>query len=272
MKGRYKFEVRSKKVIFRFEIKRNITIIKGDSASGKTTLLNMMYEYLLNGRESGFIVSTNAKYYVYLRDVPGRSWKEMFEPLKKTIIFVEENNNFIFSQEFAEYALASGNYFVFVSRAPLKMLPYSIHEIYEIKTRKKQADMRQVLCDFEELYSNFPNINNNKMSLVVTEDSNSGFTFYSALFEKSEVISAGGNSNIINVMKEQTTKDMFVIADGAAFGSMVEDCLEFAERNMDKRISMWMPESFEFILLRAGIVQNNMLNAILDNPCEKQFS
>ena len=53
----------------------------------------MMYEYLLNGRESGFIVSTNAKYYVYLRDVPGRSWKEMFEPLKKTIIFVEENNN-----------------------------------------------------------------------------------------------------------------------------------------------------------------------------------
>lgn len=44
--------------------------------------------------------------------------------------------------------------------------------------------MRQVLCDFEELYSNFPNINNNKMSLVVTEDSNSGFTFYSALFEK----------------------------------------------------------------------------------------
>ena len=39
MKGKYEFEVRSKKVVFRFEIKRNITVIKGDSASGKTTSL-----------------------------------------------------------------------------------------------------------------------------------------------------------------------------------------------------------------------------------------
>ena len=64
---------------------------------------------------------------------------------------------------------------MFISRSPLKMLPYSIHEIYEIKTRKKQADVRQVFCDFQELYSNFPD---------VTEDSNSGYEFYSALFEK----------------------------------------------------------------------------------------
>ena len=139
---------------------------------------------MLNGRESGFTVSTNAKYYVYLRDMPGRSWQETFEPLKNTVIFIEENNNFIFSREFAEYVLSSGNYFVFISRSPLKMLPYSIHEIYEIKTRKKQADVRQVFCDFQELYSNFPDVKNNRMSVVVTEDSNSGYEFYSALFEK----------------------------------------------------------------------------------------
>ncbi len=28
--------------------------------------------------------------------------------------------------------MESGNYFVLVTRSPLKMLPYSIHEIYEI--------------------------------------------------------------------------------------------------------------------------------------------
>lgn len=230
--------------------------------------MNMMYEYLLNGRESGFTVSTNAKYYVYLRDMPGRSWQETFEPLKNTVIFIEENNNFIFSREFAEYVLSSGNYFVFISRSPLKMLPYSIHEIYEIKTRKKQADVRQVFCDFQELYSNFPDVKNNRMSVVVTEDSNSGYEFYSALFEKNEVISAEGNSNIANVLKEQTAKNMFVIADVAAFGSMVEDCFEFVVHNLDKRISMWMPESFEYILLKAGIIQNNKIDAILDNPSE----
>ena len=53
MKGSYHFRVKSKKLLFEFSIKRNITIIKGDSATGKTTLLHMMYEYLRVGRESG---------------------------------------------------------------------------------------------------------------------------------------------------------------------------------------------------------------------------
>lgn len=34
---------------YEFDIKRNITILKGDSASGKTTLIEMIQEYLING-------------------------------------------------------------------------------------------------------------------------------------------------------------------------------------------------------------------------------
>ena len=37
MKGSYWFRAKSKKVLFEFSIRRNITIIKGDSATGKTT-------------------------------------------------------------------------------------------------------------------------------------------------------------------------------------------------------------------------------------------
>ena len=39
MKGSYWFRAKSKKVLFEFSIRRNITVIKGDSATGKTTLL-----------------------------------------------------------------------------------------------------------------------------------------------------------------------------------------------------------------------------------------
>ena len=46
MKGSYWFKAKSKKVLFEFSIRRNITIIKGDSATGKTTLLRILYEYL----------------------------------------------------------------------------------------------------------------------------------------------------------------------------------------------------------------------------------
>lgn len=38
MKGSYWFKAKSKKVLFEFSIRRNITVIKGDSATGKTKL------------------------------------------------------------------------------------------------------------------------------------------------------------------------------------------------------------------------------------------
>lgn len=76
MKGSYRFRVKSKKIIFEFSIRRNITVIRGKSASGKTTLLHMMYEYLRIGRESGYSVSADSSYYVYLRKEVGRSWQE----------------------------------------------------------------------------------------------------------------------------------------------------------------------------------------------------
>ena len=42
MKGRYRVIVQNNRLHYDFEIKRNITIIQGDSATGKTTLINML--------------------------------------------------------------------------------------------------------------------------------------------------------------------------------------------------------------------------------------
>ena len=39
MKGKHKIEVRSKRIVFTIELERNITILRGDSATGKTTLI-----------------------------------------------------------------------------------------------------------------------------------------------------------------------------------------------------------------------------------------
>ena len=45
MKGKYRIIVENKKIRYDFEVKRNITIIKGDSATGNTTLADMISEY-----------------------------------------------------------------------------------------------------------------------------------------------------------------------------------------------------------------------------------
>lgn len=55
MKGKYKVIVRNNKLHYEFEIKRNITIIQGDSATGKTTLINMLRQAENLGESSGWM-------------------------------------------------------------------------------------------------------------------------------------------------------------------------------------------------------------------------
>lgn len=277
MKGSYWFRAKSKKVLFEFSIRRNITVIKGDSATGKTTLLRILYEYLRMGKQSGYAVSTNVSYYVYIRDEVGRDWKDALYPLKNTVVFIEENNEFVFTKEFASFVKKSGNYFVFVTRAPLKMLPYSIHEIYEIITDGKRTDIKESYHEFREIYSNYPIIENNKIQNIVTEDSNSGYQFWTHAFKNSHVTSSNGNGNLIKQVEELGPGDALVIADGAAFGSLMESCMSSFQVQTDRRISLWLPESFEYLILKSGVLKSERITQILENiseyvECEKYES
>ena len=277
MKGSYWFRAKSKKVLFEFSIRRNITVIKGDSATGKTTLLRILYEYLRMGKQSGYAVSTNVSYYVYVRDEVGRDWKDALYPLKNTVVFIEENNEFVFTKEFASFVKKSGNYFVFVTRAPLKMLPYSIHEIYEIITDGKRTDIKESYHEFREIYSNYPIIENNKIQNIVTEDSNSGYQFWTHAFKNSHVTSSNGNGNLIKQVEELGPGDALVIADGAAFGSLMESCMSSFQVQTDRRISLWLPESFEYLILKSGVLKSEKITQILENiseyvECEKYES
>lgn len=277
MKGSYWFRAKSKKVLFEFSIRRNITVIKGDSATGKTTLLRILYEYLRMGKQSGYAVFTNVSYYVYIRDEVGRDWKDALYPLKNTVVFIEENNEFVFTKEFASFVKKSGNYFVFVTRAPLKMLPYSIHEIYEIITDGKRTDIKESYHEFREIYSNYPIIENNKIQNIVTEDSNSGYQFWTHAFKNSHVTSSNGNGNLIKQVEELGPGDALVIADGAAFGSLMESCMSSFQVQTDRRISLWLPESFEYLILTSGVLKSEKITQILENiseyvECEKYES
>lgn len=57
MKGKHKIEVRSKRIVFTIELERNITILRGDSATGKTTLVEMLSAYENYGRKAALRLS-----------------------------------------------------------------------------------------------------------------------------------------------------------------------------------------------------------------------
>ena len=49
MTGKYEVIVNSRRLQYKFTINRNITILRGDSATGKTTLIDMISSYQQNG-------------------------------------------------------------------------------------------------------------------------------------------------------------------------------------------------------------------------------
>ena len=56
MKGAHRVIVETKKIKYDFVVKRNITILTGDSGSGKTVLIDYIRDYRRYGADSGVIV------------------------------------------------------------------------------------------------------------------------------------------------------------------------------------------------------------------------
>lgn len=81
MKGKFKIIVKNNRLHYEFEIKRNLTVIRGDSATGKTTLINMLRQAENLGPSSGIDVICNAP----CRILEGSNWKLILENSSKTI-------------------------------------------------------------------------------------------------------------------------------------------------------------------------------------------
>jgi len=65
MTGEYYFSIKTIDIDYKFSIKRNITILTGNSGTGKSTLIDILESYLsdsLNGIIPEIVIDTNAKW------------------------------------------------------------------------------------------------------------------------------------------------------------------------------------------------------------------
>lgn len=129
MQGIWQINIFSGRVRYRFRVRRNITIIKGFSATGKTTLVDMIREYENNGSDSGISVSCGKECVV----LEGRHWQNDLSLIHDSIVFIDEFNKFVRSEDFARAIRHTDNYYVIVTREPLENLPYCVEEIYGIR-------------------------------------------------------------------------------------------------------------------------------------------
>lgn len=262
MKGKYHIVVQNKRLRYELDIKRNITMIRGDSATGKTTLIHLLEQSATLGESSGVEVLCERP----CRTLGGNDWNIVLPNIHEQIIFLDEENKFVKSQEFSAAVKESDNYFVIITREDLPNLPYSVDEIYGIHVSGKYHDLKRTYNELYRIYSSEIFSGDLEPETVVVEDSNSGYEFFHAVCIDKGIacISAGGKSNLKTVMGRLGTEPALVIADGAAIGSEMNELYQMMRCN--PAIKCYLPESFEWMVLKSGMIDGKIVQDILSAP------
>lgn len=172
MKGRYDVVLYNNKVHYHLTIKRNITILRGDSASGKSEFIRLLAQYNGSPKSSGISLICDRECIVLNEG----NWKLYLETYRERIFFIDEGNDFLRTKEFADAVKGADNYFVIISRENFPNLPYSVDEIYGLR-EGKYREAKRVYNEMYRIYGNLPDPQQ-KPEIVITEDSNSGNEFF----------------------------------------------------------------------------------------------
>lgn len=261
MKGIHKVVVGTKYLKYEFELRRNLTIIRGDSATGKTTLVDMIRTHMNDGESGPVTLNCDKGCYV----VEGNLWKGQLDNIQDSIVFIDEGNEFVKTKDFARAIQQTDNYYVIVTREGLPALPYSVEEVYGIRTSGKYGSLKQSYHSFYRIY---PDSTTEKIKpeKILTEDSNSGYQFFDAVCTEHQMQcdTANGKSNVFSYLKVHKDEKILVIADGAAFGPEMDRVLQLVQTR--KNLALYLPESFEWLILSSGILKDAETTQILQTP------
>ncbi len=265
MRGSFEVTVsRRRGTKYRFTVRRNITVIRGDSGTGKTTLFDMIADHMRYGEQSGVSLQCERPC-VALTDT---DWRAQLGGFQNSIVFIDEGLKDLLSHDFAQAVRGSSNYFVIITRADLPSLPYSVDEVYKIKTSGKFHSLVPMYAEREgHRYSLSAAKPKTDFSVLVAEDSRAGLQFYQARLAGSEVAceTAGSNAGILSWLDEHRDERVFVVADGAAFGAFADRVLKLQNERRDT-MAVCLPESFEWLLLASGVVRSPKIEAALADP------
>lgn len=268
MTGSYDVKVQYNDLQYKFTINRNITIIRGESASGKSKLLeaivninslqlNMSKAFIDSEIPCVVIEPIRIQYEIEGLTRKQQQLKHIRESvhlLTNTIIFIDEDCDVLQHSEMCNIIEGSSNYFVFITRSSLNCLPYSIKEIYSLTTSGKYCIFVPVYINTEIILEE-PKLFDLHFDYLITEDSNSGFYFFEFvqdLFSSHiSVKPANGKDSLGFILQQHKLKTESIVffVDGSAFGSSMESFLRLS-KNYNTRLVHF--ESFEHMLMLAN--------------------
>lgn len=249
-----KIDLSSKRLVYKFEIEGKYSVIKGDSASGKTTF----YDLVLNLQSNNGIQNKCSHKIVAM---PMNYDDFRIENYTDTIIVVDENCTLFRKKNFAQIVNASENYFIFLTRTMhMDALTISVDSVYQFKNSGKYHQLIPY-------YAREKTLDIQKLDTIIMEDSNSGYKFVNDMLSAFDIessitiLSAKGKSKICNTIEcqiKQGSKDILIFYDASAFG-IEKDKLETlisryaTNKNTNYSFTIIDWESFEHYILSTKV-------------------
>lgn len=274
MKGVISIKFFNDEISYSFSLHRKYSILSGDSATGKSSLVDMLYLYFNDStfRSITVLECLGFDKILLVKNISNIP-RYLSENTNCLIVLDEGDIDNIQLGRFSKELHSSNNYFLFITRETLGYLPYSYKCIYEIETKFSN----NCTCNtFVPRYSDI-NLVDVKPDLILVEDSNSGFQFFSSVIQGECVVDTAKSKSRIRTKLRKLLrcgkhKNIYVIADGAAFGSEINLLVEFIiSKVADVEINIFLPESFEYLLLNTKLFNIDNLEDKLKhtyNYCE----
>ena len=144
--------IQSKRLEYAFQIRKKITFISGDSATGKTKMVSLINSFgnpsvkinVSNGFD--FISISESEFSKFVKHANRRIHENQYSSLKEywddkdnfpiaDSVIVIDDETFVESSEFAAFVNADKyNYYIIINRTQLAKISDSMHEVYTLKT------------------------------------------------------------------------------------------------------------------------------------------
>lgn len=282
MLGTYRVSVLVDKVIrYEFTLKRQFTIVCGDSGTGKTVLrdfIQMHFTEKDNGRLKIVITPEfNASSVPVARAITedllsvresgdthddGSYKLKWSKKPRNKIIFVDEDYAYLRGIGFAAATNYTDAYYVVLAR-DTRVAEYLNNSVWDF-IHFKEVGNETIVNKAFKMYNEYNGIIGN-YDEVLHEDSTTGKEICAKAL--SEVVeSVYGNINIVQNVEERPRSTILMIADGANFSNILSEIIDTSEECLNT-VYLLLPESTEYVLLHNKLfsTDSNVIDSI-NNP------
>lgn len=279
MTGEHRIIVEKRVVRYELVIRHKLNIIRGESGSGKSLLESMVYENNMGVGSTKIRSDLKPRAVRFITDIK-TGIKEGFNLFIFDETVFKKLTSGDSGETVAELVKDKPVYCIFITRECGKTcLPVDVEACYEIVEEKFTS---RTIRRNEQLYE-WKNDTRVLPTKMFTEDSKVWYSLFKNTLPNTEVVKLGGTGEITKfgkyVKKYVGEGDIsYLVADGCAFGFLMPYFME--ERRVAEKygykIRLFLPASFEYMLLSCGIVPNvsidRLINAYSYSRIEKYMS